>query len=83
MQFAATRHAKLVRITRFFNPQCDVVLEFLSESPLDLAAGQEFALLSREWRLVDLEGHADCRLVDFQGRQPLGCAAFADRVRYP
>ena len=81
VQFATAGNAKFVRITRIVYAQCHIVLELLVEAFPDLAARQELAVLTGEWRLVDLEGHAHGRFVDGQRGQGLFMVRVAERVR--
>ncbi len=67
VQLATPGNAKLIRIRRVLSTQRDVVLELLIETLPYLPAGQVLALVARERRFVDLEGHADRRLIDLQG----------------
>ena len=83
MQLAAAGYAELVRVVRIVHTQRHIVLELLVESLADLSACQVLAFLTREWRFIDLKGHADGRLVDGQGGQGLLVFRIAKRVRDP
>ena len=80
VQLAAAGDLELVRVVRVLDAQRDVVQQLLLEALADLAAGEVLAFLAGERRLVDLEGHADGRLVHLQRRQPFGLIAVAERV---
>src|SRR6201991_1055384 len=73
MQFAAARDQELVGVGAVFHAKGDVVHLLAVETLTQLTAGEELAareiLVADERRVVDLEGHADHRLVDAQRRQ--------------
>src|SRR5690606_21872591 len=69
VQFTTAGDLELVRGVAFFNAQGDVVQQFLLQTLLDVAAGDELAFLAGERRVVGLEGHGHGRLVNGQWRQ--------------
>src|SRR6185437_5732386 len=84
MQFTAARYLELVRIGGFLNFEGDVVQRLARQPFANLARGEELAarelLVAGEWRTVDLEGHADGRLIHGQGGQRFHRRRIADGV---
>ena len=80
VQFAAAVDLELVRVVRFLDAQRDVGQRLAEQSLADLAAGEVLAFAAGERRGVDLERHADRRLVHDQRRQRLGLCRIAERV---
>ncbi len=80
MQFAAAADLELVRALRRLNAQRDVVDQLLVEAFAQVPAGDVLALAPAERRVVDLEGHADGRLIDQQCRQRLNRVRIADGI---
>ncbi len=80
MQLAAPEDAELVGIVGLLDAQRDVGQRLAQQPLADLPAGDVLAVTTAERRVVDLERHADRRLVDYQRRQRLGRARIADRV---
>ena len=81
VQFAAAVDLELVRIVRFLDAQRDVGQRLAEQALADLAAREVLALAAGERRGVDLERHADGRLVHHQRRQRFGLCRVAERVR--
>ena len=84
VQLAAAGDQELVGVGAFLDLQRHVVQRLALEPLADLARGDELAaalvLVAGERRIVDLEGHADGRLVDGQRLQRLGRVELAHRV---
>ena len=80
MQFAAAEHHELVGIRGGFHAQCHVVDGLAVQALADLPAGDEFAFPAEEGRGIDLEGHADRRLIDGQARQRLDGGGIAQSI---
>src|SRR5690348_2237810 len=84
VQLATARHFELVRVGRLLDTQRDVVQCLARQAFANLATGEELAareiLVAGERRTVDLEGHADGRLVHGQRGQRFHRRRIADRV---
>ena len=80
MEFAAARNPEGLCRLGVFHAKRDVGLELAHEPVTDVSAGDKLALAACEGRGVDHEEHADGRLVDFHGGQPLGAVRCADGV---
>ena len=84
MQLAAAADLELVGVVGFLDLQRDVVQGLAHQAVAQLARGQELAaaavLHAGERRIVDLERHADGRLVHREHRQLLRRVGRADRV---
>ncbi len=81
MQFATAVDLELVRVVRLLDAQCNVGQRFAEQALADLTTREVLAFTTGEWRGVDLEGHADGRLVHHQRRQRLRHGRVAERVR--
>src|SRR5690606_38830214 len=57
-----------------------VLFKLLVEAIAELAAGDEFAFASGEWRGVDHESHGERRLVDGDGREGDGMFGVGEGV---
>ena len=81
VQHASATDNPLVRsVFVGFHAQGEVLLQFLLQSVVDVARGDEFALFAEEGRVVDGEKHRHRGLVDGDGRQRLGIFHVANRV---
>lgn len=68
MELTAARNAKHVGISCFLHAQRDIGVQLALQAPVELAAGNEAALLPREWRGIDLKRHGQRRFVDREHR---------------
>src|SRR5690606_29442964 len=66
VQFTTAGNLEFVGRVAFFDAQGDVVQQFLFQTLLDVAAGDELVFFVAERRVVDLEGHGHGRLVHGQ-----------------
>ncbi len=80
MQLTTAGDLELLRAVALLDTQRHVVQQFLVQTVLDVAAGDELAFLAGEGRVVDLEGHGYGRLVDGQRRQRLDGVLVAEGV---
>src|SRR5512146_1890854 len=79
VQLAAAGYAEHVRLLRIFDAQRHIALQLAIEALANLPAGDELAFPSGEGRGIDLEIHGERRLIDADGREPLGGLRVADR----
>ena len=83
VQYATSAYYPLVGgVFVRFHPQCQVLLQLLVQSVVDMAGSAELSFFSEEGRVVNGEEHAHGRLVDGNGRQRLGVLVVADGVAY-
>ena len=80
MKYAATVDEQRVGRPGLFNTHGKVLLQFVVQALTYMTAGHIFALLAKEWRVVDGEEHAHGGLVDLDGGQRLGILGVADGV---
>ena len=80
VQLAAAVDDELVRVGRGLDAQGDVVNGLALQALADLAAGDELAFPPEERRGVDLERHADRRLIHGETRQRLDVRGVAQGI---
>ena len=80
MQYAAAVDEERVGRAGLFDAHGQVFFEFVVEALANVAAGDIFAFLAEERRVVDGEKHRHCGLVDLDGRQGFGIVVVADGV---
>ena len=72
MQFAAARDFKNIGVVGVQHFQRDVAHQLTLQAFTDLAAGDEFAFASGQWRCIDLKIHGERGFIHFQQWQRLG-----------
>ena len=72
MQHPTPEHVPRVGRIRSLHPQRQVFIQFPKQSLVDMARGDEFAVLAEEGRVVDGEKHRHRRLINGDGGQGLG-----------
>ncbi len=80
MQLAATVDTEFVGIVRFLDPKRHVVHRLAQQALANLPTRDVLALAPAKRRGIDLERHADRRLVDDERRQAFRPRGIADRI---
>ena len=71
MKHATTVNHKRIGIETRLHAKCEILLQLLVKTVLDMPGSHELAVLSEEWGIVDGEEHAHCRLVHGNRRKRL------------
>ena len=81
MQFTAARDAEFIGIIELLNTQRHVRNQLFVEAVLKVPRGHKFTFAARKWRVIDLEGHRDCRLINGQCWEHFNMLGIANHVR--
>ena len=73
-------HPLVGRVLKLTDPQCEVLLQLLLQTVVDMARSDKLTLATEERRVVDSEEHRHCRFVDSDRRQRLRILEVADGI---
>ena len=67
VQYSTAKHQEFIGTIRLLNAKCQVFLQFLVQTLLDVTGSNKLTILAKKRTIVDSEKHTHGRLIDGDG----------------